>query len=100
MDAGCAAPRTCGHGATRMDKDVLVQAPGLSFVVATLALVVRAQGSGELLVSMPALQALVMAFTGLQLGTWLRGRISAAAFQRVLFLVFIALGASSLLRGG
>ncbi len=85
--------------AMRLDKDVLVQALGLSFMAATLALAVRVQGSSELLVSMPSLLALVTAFVGLHLGTRMRSRIGAATFQRALFLVFIGLGASNLLRG-
>jgi uncharacterized protein len=84
--------------AMRLDKDALVQALGLSFMVATLALAVRVQGSGERLVSMPSLLALVTAFIGLQLGAWVRGHIGVETFQRMLFLVFIGLGASNLLR--
>ena len=85
--------------ALRLSKDALVQALGLSFMVATLALAVRLQASDELLVSTPALLALVMAVIGLQMGSRLRARVSAASFQRMLFLVFVGLGASNLLRG-
>lgn len=85
--------------AMRLSKDELVQALGLSFMVATLALAVRVRGSGELLVSMSSMLALLMAFIGLNLGAWMRGRIATATFQRLLFFVFIGLGASSLLRG-
>jgi uncharacterized membrane protein YfcA len=83
----------------RLSKDALVQALGLSFMVATLALAVRVQASDEPLVSTPALLALVMAVIGLQMGSRLRVRVSAASFQRMLFLVLVGLGASTLLRG-
>lgn len=81
----------------RLDKDEMVQALGLSFTVATLALAIRVQGSipmgslsVELLIGLIA--ALVGAFSGLRLGEMVRGRLAGPAFQKALFLVFIALG--------
>ena len=86
--------------ALRLDKDAMVQALGLSFTVATLALAVRLQASGELvLLSAQSALAFVAAFIGMWLGTLVRSRISGPAFQRSLFIVFIGLGAANLLRG-
>jgi uncharacterized membrane protein YfcA len=86
--------------ALRLDKDAMVQALGLSFTVATLALAVRLQASDALvLLSAPSALALAAAFVGLWLGTAVRSRISGPAFQRALFLVFTGLGAANLLRG-
>jgi uncharacterized membrane protein YfcA len=86
--------------ALRLDKDTMVQALGLSFTVATLALAVRLQTSGAILLSAQSALALGAAFVGMWLGALLRNRISAPAFQRALFMVFIGLGAANLLRGG
>jgi len=84
----------------RLDKDAMVQALGLSFTVATLALAVRLQASdGLVLLSAQSALALSAALVGLRLGSAVRSRISAAAFQRSLFVVFIGLGAANLLRG-
>jgi hypothetical protein len=83
----------------RLDKDAMVQALGLSFTVATLALAARL-GSGDALVvlSVPSAVALAAAFLGLSIGTAVRSRISGPMFQRALWLVFIALGAANLLK--
>lgn len=83
--------------ALRLGKDETVQALGLSFTVATLALAVRVQASAPLSEatgsSMFAVGlALAGAFAGLALGTRLRGRLAGAAFQRTLFVVFVVLG--------
>lgn len=85
--------------ALRLDKDALVQALGLSFTVATLALAVRVQAADAVLWSGQSAVALAAAFAGLGLGTRLRARISGPAFQRSLFVVFIGLGLANLLRG-
>lgn len=87
----------------RLDKDAMVQALGLSFTVATLALAARLQLSARVgTVEMPdafaVFGALVGAFAGLWLGALLRGRLGGAAFQKALFMVFIVLGAANLLR--
>lgn len=87
--------------ALRLDKDEMVQALGLSFTVATLALTLRLQAAGALTLRSPStLVALLAAFAGLWLGTRLRARISSAAFQRSLFVVCIGLGVANLLRAG
>ncbi|MBA3596844.1 MAG: sulfite exporter TauE/SafE family protein [Methylibium sp.] len=86
--------------ALRLDKDEMVQALGLSFTVATLALAARLQAStGLVLLSAQSVLALAAAFMGLWLGLAVRNRISGPAFQRLLFLVFVGLGAANLLRG-
>lgn len=86
----------------RLGKEEMVQALGLSFTVATLALALRlglhGSGGGPLGASQAAL-ALLAAFAGLGLGARVRGRISGAAFQRALFLVFVGLGLANLLHG-
>ncbi|MBL8350844.1 MAG: sulfite exporter TauE/SafE family protein [Burkholderiaceae bacterium] len=89
----------------RLSKDEMVQALGLSFTVATLALAVRVQASappGWLSASgiVSVCLALAGAFAGLKLGEAVRGRIAGPAFQKALFIVFIALGAANLSRAG
>lgn len=85
--------------ALRLEKDAMVQALGLSFTVATLALAVRLQASGGVLLSAHSALALAAAFIGMGLGTRVRSCISGPVFQRSLFVVFIGLGAANLLRG-
>ena len=86
--------------ALRLDKDAMVQALGLSFTVATLALALRLQAGGHALLGPSSALALAAAFAGLWAGARLRRRISSAAFQRALFVVFVGLGVANLLRGG
>lgn len=87
--------------ALRLDKDTLVQALGLSFTVSTLALAARLQAvGGPALLSADTVLALAAALVGLALGARLRARISATAFQRALFMVFVGLGAANLARAG
>lgn len=85
--------------ALRLDKDAMVQALGLSFTVATLALAWRLQAAEHALWSVSSALALAAAFAGLWAGSRLRRHMSGAAFQRALFLVFIALGVANLWRG-
>lgn len=84
----------------RLEKDEMVQALGLSFTVATLALAVRLGGDtpSQLLGVGPAV-AVLAAFAGMWMGSRLRDRISPQAFQRSLFATFILLGAASLAKG-
>jgi uncharacterized protein len=89
----------------RLSKDEMVQALGLSFTVATLALAVRVQASApqwwmSWAGALPVCLALAGAFAGLKLGEGLHGRLAGPAFQRALFLVFIALGVANLVRAG
>jgi hypothetical protein len=76
-----------------------VQALGLSFTVATLALAFRLRTSGETLLSAGLALALAAALVGLGLGANARRPFSGPAFQRALFVVFVVLGATNLLRG-
>jgi uncharacterized membrane protein YfcA len=86
--------------ALRLDKDAMVQALGLSFTVATLALAWRLQAGDHALLGPSSALALAAAFAGLWVGAQLRRRISSAVFQRALFVVFIGLGLANLLRSG
>ena len=86
----------------RLEKEAFIQALGLSFLVATLALAARlghiAWSSG---VSVPLAGhalALFAACTGVWLGARLRQRLPLLVFQRALYSVFIALGALMLAR--
>jgi uncharacterized membrane protein YfcA len=89
----------------QLSKDEMVQALGLSFTVATLALAVRVQASAPLS-SMSAWGAVTVsvalagAFAGLKVGQALRARLAGPAFQKALFLIFIALGMANLMRAG
>jgi uncharacterized membrane protein YfcA len=86
--------------ALRLDRESMVQALGLSFTVATLALALRLQGAGHL-VAAPGWVALALtaALAGIWVGARLRLRLSPSAFQRALFGVFVLLGAVDLWRG-
>ena len=87
--------------ALRLSKDEMVQALGLSFGVATLALALRLgwdRGVDTWLTPW-TLWALTAAFAGLWLGSLMRARLSGTAFQRALFVIFIGLGMANLLRG-
>lgn len=97
--------------ALRLDRQAMVQALGLSFTVATLALACRLQlwappggamgPAGSAWPSWLALAAaLVGSFAGLSLGGRLRERLAGPAFQKALFLVFIALGLANLAHSG
>ncbi len=78
-----------------LSREAWIQALGLSFTIATLALAVRL-GSAGTLAAWPeptmTLLAVVAAFAGLGLGAAWRGRLQPLAFQRVLYAVFVLLG--------
>lgn len=76
------------------EKESMVQALGLSFTVCTIALGVSLGwgASWHALSSIEGIVALACAFAGMGLGVLVRGRISAAAFRRMLFIVFGVLG--------
>lgn len=89
----------------RLEKDAMVQALGLSFTVATVALAARLHVSPQaegwsVSMGLAVCGALVGAFAGLQVGERLRSRLAGATFQKALFVVFIALGAANLVRPG
>ncbi|MDQ8023937.1 MAG: TSUP family transporter [Moraxellaceae bacterium] len=86
--------------ALRLERDALIQALGLSFTIATVALAIRLQGSASLhLFSTSVALAFIAAFVGMWLGTLLRARLSGAAFQRTLYAVFVVLGSANLWSG-
>jgi hypothetical protein len=78
-----------------LDKNELVQALGLSFLVSTLALSVGLIGAGalDLTVAWHSVLALVPALAGMAVGTMIRNRISAKAFKMCFFAGLLALGA-------
>lgn len=81
-----------------LTKDELVQALGLSFLVATLALAAHLARSGGLAGADLGLSAaaLLPAFAGLRLGERLRRRVSDGAFRTGFFVALVTLGASML----
>jgi uncharacterized membrane protein YfcA len=83
----------------RLEKDVMIQALGLSFTVATVALAIRLH-AGDTFVMTSALTglALLTALAGIWLGGRLRCKLNQQMFQRVLFVVFVALGSVNLWR--
>lgn len=86
----------------RLEKDALIQALGLSFLVATLALAARlgplAVLSGAAVPLTGHAVALAAAFAGLWFGSVLRRRLPLPVFQRALYSVFLALGLLMLAR--
>jgi uncharacterized membrane protein YfcA len=79
----------------------MVQALGLSFTIASLALAVRLGGLATPLQwpdPWASAIALAAAFAGMALGTRLRTRLPPLVFQRVLFGVFMLLGGLTLAR--
>jgi hypothetical protein len=85
----------------RLDREQLIQALGLSFMVATLALAVRLGRIGAASWWLDTLScgvALVAAFAGMWLGVRWRRRLQPVVFQRVLFGVFVLLGVVMLVR--
>jgi uncharacterized membrane protein YfcA len=84
-----------------LERDRLVQALGLSFTVATVALGVALYYLGELNVTVawPALAALAAAVVGMQLGQRVRGKIAPESFRLWFFIGLLALGVRLALRG-
>ncbi len=78
-----------------LEKEELIQALGLSFMVSTLALAALLWSDGAL--GVPALGgslvALCPALLGMALGTWLRARVSPETFKTWFFIGLAALGA-------
>ena len=80
----------------RLEKDELIQALGLTFMIATVSLAIRLGHTGIAMntVDMADLGiAIATAFLGLFIGTALRNRMQPALFQRALYAVFALLGA-------
>src|SRR5579883_2189524 len=77
-----------------MEKDELVQALGVFFTVATLALSVNVSASGLLTAAtaVPATLALACSFAGMFLGQTIRGRMPTDSFRRWFLIGMILLG--------
>ena len=80
--------------AVGMEKDELVQALGVFFTVATLALSYNLTGAGLLTrgTVLPAVVATVGAFAGMAIGQFTRSRLSADAFRRRFLIAMGLLG--------
>jgi hypothetical protein len=77
-----------------MDKDELVQALGVFFTTATIALAFNLSSAGLLTVSvaLPGIVALVAAFAGMMLGQTVRGLMNAETFRRWFLIALLLLG--------
>jgi uncharacterized membrane protein YfcA len=82
------------------EKEELVQALGLSFIVSTVALAFGLVGAGALdwTVAGGSLLALLPALAGMGAGQAIRQRISAATFKLCFFAGLLALGGYLVLR--
>ena len=85
-----------------LEKDELVRALGLSFLVATIALGASLGLGGTLQV--PALLgsavAVAPALLGMGAGQWLRGRVQPETFKTIFFAGLLLLGVYLAIRGG
>ncbi|MGG5887302.1 sulfite exporter TauE/SafE family protein [Falsiroseomonas sp. HC035] len=88
-------------GALGLSRDALVQALGLAFLVATVALglALALAGSFTPMAAGGSLLALPPALGGMALGGWLRAKIPPALFRRIFFASLLALGAHLAWRG-
>lgn len=88
-------------GALGFDREHLIQALGRSFTVSTVAIAVALAGSGILGVGTAGVSvlALVPALLGMQLGGWVRGRVSEPVFRRCFHLGLLGLGLHLAARG-
>jgi len=86
--------------ALAMPKDTLIQAFGVSFTVATLALGLSLRGANLIPVETGALSAVAVlpALAGMVLGRKIRGRLSEDAFRRALLAALGLLGAYIVLK--
>jgi uncharacterized membrane protein YfcA len=77
-----------------MEKDELVQALGVFFTTATVALAFNLTGAGLLnaTVAIPGAVAMVAAFAGMYLGQLLRSRMDADTFRRWFLIAMLLLG--------
>ena len=86
--------------ALHLERDDLVQALGISFTVATIALAVTLADSGALTFGAAgtSLLALAPALVGMWIGQRVRSRIRPATFRRWFFVALLLLGAHLALR--
>jgi hypothetical protein len=84
-----------------LEKDELIQALGLAFLVSTVALGLSLTGGGVFGASLagPSLLALAAALGGMGLGQAARRRVSPAAFRRFFFWGLLVLGVHLVARG-
>jgi uncharacterized protein len=77
-----------------MEKDELVQALGVYFTVATMALAFELTGAGLLTAAtaLPGGVAIVAAFTGMFIGQAVRSRMEQEAFRRWFLIAMLLLG--------
>jgi hypothetical protein len=77
-----------------MEKDELVQALGVFFTVATLALAFNLTSAGLLTAAtaLPGAIAMVCAFAGMFIGQSVRARLQPEAFRRWFLIAMILLG--------
>ncbi len=85
--------------ALRLERDALIQAMGLSFTVSTIALAIGLYFNGRYNGAAMGNSALMLlpALLGMQLGQWLRQRLSPALFRRCFLGSLLLLGAYMLL---
>ena len=78
-----------------MEKEELVRALGISFLVSTIALGITLGSSGALQISALAGSALALlpALAGMGVGQWLRLRVRPETFKTIFFCGLLALGA-------
>lgn len=94
MTGSFVVPGVIYLNALGLTRDALVQAMGILFTLATLALAVSLGGSGYLTMDLGlgSLLGLAPALAGMWVGQRIRQRLSAAAFRRVFFSALLALG--------
>lgn len=79
----------------KLSKDEFIQALGISFTVATIALTIRlgATNTKDWGSNLPDIaMAIIAAFIGMWIGAKLRDKLNPVQFQRVLYTVFVVLG--------
>lgn len=79
----------------KLSKDEFIQALGISFTVATIALTIRlgATNTSDWGSNLPDIAiAIIAAFIGLWIGSQLRDKLNPIQFQRILYGVFTVLG--------
>lgn len=83
-----------------LEKEELVRALGISFLVSTLALAVSLRSGGALPLSHAtgSLLALAPALAGMALGQWVRVRVQPETFKKLFFSGLLALGGYLVLR--
>jgi len=83
-----------------LEKEDLVRALGISFLVSTIALAVslRSGGALEMGNAVGSLLALLPALLGMALGQWVRLRVQPDVFKKVFFSGLLALGGYLVLR--